>query len=88
MCHSLRCYLLQQHQAAYEINSAILIPTSSLWRHVWDNPDDASFLELTGYSRHSVNLFLLVLFTDPITQVFGCPRLLDYKDECDLYLMS
>ena len=67
---------------------AILIPGSSPWKYIWDNADDASFLELTGFNRHSFNLLLLVLFPDPIAQVFGHPRLFDYKDEFDLYLKS
>ena len=40
---------------------------------------------LTGFSRHSFNLLSVILFADPITQVFGRQRLLDYKDELGLY---
>ena len=60
----------------------LLIPASSPWRHIWDNADDASFLELTGVSRHSFNRRQLVLFPDSIAQVFGLPRLLDYEHLC------
>ena len=62
--------------------TAILIPAASPWKYIWDNADDASFLELTGFSRHFFNLLLQVLYPDPIAQVFGRPRLL----ELGLYL--
>jgi hypothetical protein len=32
---------------------AILLPSQSPWRHLYENGDDASFLNLTGFSREA-----------------------------------
>jgi hypothetical protein len=66
--------------------SAILLPGQSPWMHIWDKADDGSFLELTGFDRHSFDVLVQVLFPTPVNQIMGRPRLLDEKDKVGLYL--
>ena len=79
-------YYNSLRRRSFLTRTAILLPGQSPWLHIWENADDASFLELTGFDRYSFNLLVQVLFPNPHVQVMGRPRLLDEKDKLGLYL--
>ena len=79
-------YYNSLRRRSFLTRTAILLPGQSPWLHIWENADDASFLELTGFDRYSFNLLVQVLSPDPQVQVMRRPRLLDEKDKLGLYL--
>ena len=50
--------------------SAILSPESCAWRHLLQNGDEQSFLELTGFNKQTFNALVLILFDDHDTNLF------------------
>ena len=59
--------------------SAILRPGQSPWNHIFENADEGSFLELTGFNRLSFGILVNILFPNPVRRQFGKPRLLEEK---------
>jgi len=62
-CNSIR-------QRSHLTGTAILQTGQSPWQHIWENVDDTSFLELTGFDRHAFTQLLhnSLFFLDKIFQ--------------------
>ena len=61
--------------------SGILQPGRSLWRHLYENGDEASFLNLTGFSRAAIHQLHEYMYRDNELPRTGRPRLLNTEDE-------
>jgi hypothetical protein len=66
----------------YLLRAAVVHPSLSPWRYLYDNGDDTSFLHLTGVSREAFNILRDILFPPEPTDEFsrrprGCPKILD-----------
>ena len=66
--------------------SGILQPTRSPWRHLYDNGDEGSFLNLTGFSRVAFEEMHEYMYSNVEPQRTGRPRLLNSRDELGLIL--
>jgi hypothetical protein len=67
--------------------SGILAPGQSPWRHLYENGDDQSFLNLTGFNREAFEELHTYLYDDHVEHHgAGRPRLLSTRDELGLIL--
>ena len=67
--------------------SGILPPNRSPWRHLYENGDDGSFLNLTGFSRAAFEEMHNFLYEDHNERHgAGRPRLLNTHDELGIIL--
>jgi hypothetical protein len=67
--------------------SGILFPSQSPWRHLYDNGDDGSFLNLTGFSREAFEeLHEFLYLGHQNHRGHGRPRLLNTRDELGIIL--
>ena len=69
-------------ERTYLLRAAIVHPSLSPWRYLYDNDDDTSFLHLTGVSRKASNILWDILFPPEPTDKFGRqprghPKILD-----------
>ena len=67
--------------------SGILPTTASPWRHLYENGDEVSFLNLTGFSREAFEEMHQYLYEN-VEEHYGAgrPRLLNTRDELGLIL--
>ena len=66
--------------------SGILLPERSPWRHLYENGDEASFLNLTGFNRVAFNELHEYMHRDNELPRTGRPRLLNTEDELGIIL--
>ena len=67
--------------------SGILAPNHSPWRYLYENGDEGSFLNLTGFSRQAFEEMHDYLYpNEPERHGAGRPRLLNSRDELGLIL--
>jgi hypothetical protein len=66
--------------------SGILQPGRSPWRHLYENGDEASFLNLTGFSRAAFHQLHEYMYRDNELPRTGRPRLLNTEDELGIIL--
>ena len=67
--------------------SGILAPIHSPWRHLYENGDEGSFLNLTGFSREAFEEMHDYLYpNEPEIHGAGRPRLLNSRDELGVIL--
>jgi len=66
--------------------SGILRPGRSPWRHLYENGDEASFLNLTGFSRAAFHQLHEYMYRDNELPRTGLPRLLNTEDELGIIL--
>ena len=67
--------------------SGILFPGQSPWRNLYENGDEGSFLNVTGFSREAFEEMHEYLYGDlPEHRGPGRPRLLNSRDELGIIL--
>jgi len=57
--------------------SAIINPGQLPWHHIYQNEDEDSLLELSGFNRRSFGILVNILFPNPVRRQFDRPHLLD-----------
>ena len=61
-------------------------PKFAPWMHLLNHGDDASFLDLTGFSRHAFMLLEQCVFSGANVKRVGRPSALDNRGKLGLYL--
>ena len=62
--------------------------TNQPLKHIFENADEDSFLERTGFNHRSLGILVNILFPNSVRRQFGRSRLLDEKDRLGSYLLN